>query len=146
MYYGTNWAAAAVEVTRPYKDTVIRRHDVMGHQAHTYMHTQWHWIKTGVTEGGHRGHLQVMVRWSSYANLCVCVSDCSLVYPSHYICAVFAFQSPDKKKVLTIQRTFDSEGKEYTFPFIFTPFPFIFLLSPSETNQKYLHFVVKMLF
>lgn len=33
------------------------------------------------------------------------------VCPSLYICVVFVFQSPDKKKVLTSQRTFDSEGE-----------------------------------
>lgn len=37
---------------------------------------------------------------------------CLRVCPSHDIYVVFLFQSPDIKKVLTTQRTFDSEGEK----------------------------------
>lgn len=33
----------------------------------------------------------------------------------------FAFQTPDKKRVLTIQRTFDSEGEKYSFIYFSLP-------------------------
>lgn len=50
-----------------------------------------------------------------------CVPQC--VCPSHNIHAAFLFQSPDRKKVLTTQRTFDSEGEKKTQLFCFhSPF------------------------
>lgn len=51
----------------------------------------------------------------------MCVPAWSLrVCPNHYICVAFPFQSPDKKKVLTTQRTFDSEGEEHSIRSVFT--------------------------
>lgn len=45
-----------------------------------------------------------MDRWQMYSSFIVC--------PNNYACVAFVSQNPDKKKVLTSQRTFDSEGEK----------------------------------
>lgn len=59
--------------------------------------------------------------------------------PNHSISVAFLFQSPDKKKVLTTQRTFDSEG-ELKHPSCFVA-PFGFM---SQTSL-FLYFCMRAL-
>lgn len=67
------------------------------------------------------------------------------VCPSHYIHVAFLFQSPDRKKVLTTQRTFDSEGEKN--PSVLLSVPCAFLsLSSKHFISKLQHVLPKKYF
>ena len=79
-----------------------------------------------VTRKGKAGHGQVteIQKPLSFKMLCVLAWSLS-VCPSHDNCVFSLFQSLDRKKVLTHQRTFDSEGEKHlsvSFPPCFPHF------------------------
>lgn len=69
---------------------------------YTHLHTVALWLGRGQWGGGQG---QVMDRWQTY-------NSSFIVCSNNYACVAFVSQNPDKKKVLTSQRTFDSEGEK----------------------------------
>lgn len=70
--------------------------------------------------------------------MCVCHRVC----PSHDFHVAFLFQSPDKRKVLTSQRTFDSEGKkthQYCGHSPLWPLFYFFILPVKHTFYSRIH-------
>lgn len=85
-----------------------------------------------------------MDKWQRYLSLSIQRFYVRLsVCPSHYIHVAFLFQSPDRKKVLTTQRTFDSEGEEKPICFVVRSF---LSLSSKHFISKLQHVLPKKYF
>lgn len=95
---------------------VVGRRDVMRHPVHTYTlkHSGSVIRRGSMKEGSNRS-------WTGDRYTLVNL-QIVFVLPRlscYYIYFVFPFQSPNKRKVLTSQRTFDSEGEKKPYGFFF---------------------------